>query len=162
MILAPIIRRKAHNNNVEEIPEEISRPIAGFRAAFVFDVGQTDGTELPRIGVVQGYPSDYTDRLRRFASEQNIAVEHSEEIAPARGTSYGGRIAFLPGRSSAEDFSTLAHELAHELLHRGEREQKRHSGDSSIETSSRPALGKMWQATRRVHFFKRTRRSDES
>ena len=120
MILAPIVRRKAQNNN-EEVPEEISRPIAGFRAAFVFDVSQTDGKELPQIGIVQGDPSGHTDRLRRFASEQNIAVEYSEEIAPARGTSYGGRIAILPGQSPAEEFSTLAHELAHELLHRDER-----------------------------------------
>jgi antirestriction protein ArdC len=120
MILAPIVRRKAQNSE-EEVAEEISRPIAGFRAAFVFDVSQTDGKELPQIGVVEGDPSEYADRLRRFASAQSIAVEYSEEIAPARGTSYGGRIALLPGQSAAEEFSTLAHELAHELLHRGDR-----------------------------------------
>jgi hypothetical protein len=35
MILAPTVRHKAQND--QELPEEISRPIAGFRAAFVFD-----------------------------------------------------------------------------------------------------------------------------
>jgi len=119
MILAPILRRKSQNDDEER--EEISRPIAGFRAAFVFDISQTDGMELPQIGVVAGDPSEYADRLRRFASAQGIAIEYSEEIAPARGTSYGGRIAILPRQSAAEEFSTLAHELAHELLHRGER-----------------------------------------
>jgi antirestriction protein ArdC len=119
MILAPIVHRKAQKD--EEEAEEISRSIAGFRAAFVFDISQTDGEDLPQIGAVTGDPSDYTDRLRRFASEQNIAVEYSAEIAPARGTSYGGRIALLPGQSPAEEFSTFAHELAHELLHRGDR-----------------------------------------
>jgi len=119
MILAPMVRRKAQNE--EQVPEGISRSIVGFRAAFVFDVSQTDGNELPQIGVVQGDPSDYADRLRRFATTQGIAVEYSGEIAPARGTSYGRRIAILPGQSPAEEFSTLAHELAHELLHRGER-----------------------------------------
>jgi antirestriction protein ArdC len=119
MILAPIVRRKAQNGDEER--EEISRPIAGFRAAFVFDISQTDGKDLPQIGVVRGDPREYADRLRRFASAQGIGVEHSEEIAPARGISYGGRIALLPGQSAAEEFSTLAHELAHELLHRGDR-----------------------------------------
>jgi len=38
MILAPIIRRKVLNDDEER--EEISRPIAGFRAAFVFDISQ--------------------------------------------------------------------------------------------------------------------------
>lgn len=118
MILAPIVRRKPKD---EETADEVSRTIAGFRAAYVFDISQTDGTDLPQIGVVQGEPHDCTDRLRQFAAAQNIVVEYSNEIAPARGTSLGGRIALLPGQSAAEEFSTLAHELAHELLHRGDR-----------------------------------------
>jgi antirestriction protein ArdC len=119
MILAPIVRRKAQND--EEVPEEVSRPIAGFRAAFVFDISQTDGKELPQIGTVQGDPREHTERLRSFALAQAIIVEYSEEIAPARGMSSGGKITVLPGQSPAEEFSTLAHELAHELLHRGDR-----------------------------------------
>ena len=118
MILAPIVRRKADK---DEEREETSRTVAGFRAAYVFDVSQTDGKELPQIGTVEGDPCQYGAKLRSFASTQGIAVEYSEAIAPARGTSFGGRIALLPGQSAAEEFSTLSHELAHELLHRGDR-----------------------------------------
>ena len=35
--------------------------------------------------------------------------------------SYGGRIVLLPGQTKAEEFSTLVHETAHELLHKAER-----------------------------------------
>ena len=35
--------------------------------------------------------------------------------------SYGGRIAIFPVRSKAEEFSTLVHETAHEMLHKAER-----------------------------------------
>jgi hypothetical protein len=87
----------------------------------VFDVSQTDGKELPQIAIVQGDPCQYGERLRTFAHAQGISVEYSAEIAPARGTSSGGRITLLPGQLPAEEFSTLAHELAHELLHRGDR-----------------------------------------
>jgi antirestriction protein ArdC len=118
VILAPIVRRKPQNSDDDD--RESSR-IAGFRAAYVFDISQTDGKELPQIGLVEGDPCAYSDRLRRFAAEQGISIEYSEDIAPARGTSYGGRVAILPGQFPAEEFSTLAHELAHELLHRGER-----------------------------------------
>lgn len=118
MILAPIVRRKTED--VAE-PEETSRPILGFRAAYVFDISQTDGKELPQIGVVEGDPCDCGDKLRRFASARGISVEYSTGIAPARGMSCGGRITLLPGQAPAEEFSTLAHELAHELLHRGDR-----------------------------------------
>jgi antirestriction protein ArdC len=119
MIFVPIVRGKAQND--DEDREQISRPVAGFRPAFVFDISQTDGKELPQIGVVAGDPSLHAERLRRFASAEGIAVEYSRQIAPARGTSFGGRVAILPGQSAAEEFSTLAHELAHELLHRGDR-----------------------------------------
>ena len=87
----------------------------------MFDVSQTDGQELPHIGTVHGEPCEYRERLRFFADAQGISVEYSSEIAPARGTSSGGHIKLLPGQSEAEEFSTLAHELAHELLHRGDR-----------------------------------------
>jgi antirestriction protein ArdC len=121
LILATIVRRKAENSDDDE--KESSR-IAGFRTAYVFDVSQTDGQDLPTIGLVHGDPCEYRDGLRKFAAAQNIAIEYSEDIVPARGTSYGGRIALLPGQSPAEEFSTLVHELAHELLHRGDRRQQ--------------------------------------
>ena len=121
LILAPIVRRKTENS---EADEKESSHIAGFRAAYVFDVSQTDGQELPQIGVMHGDPCEYGAGLRGFADAQNIAIEYSHDIAPARGTSYGGRIALLPGQSPAEEFSTLVHELAHELLHRGDRREQ--------------------------------------
>jgi len=118
LILAPIVRRKADS---EDETEEQRAAVAGFRAAYVFDVSQTDGKELPQIGIVEGDPHEYGERLRAFAGSQGIAVEYSDTIAPARGMSSGGKVTLLPGQSSAEEFSTLAHELAHELLHRGDR-----------------------------------------
>jgi hypothetical protein len=119
MILAPIVRRKGEKDVDEQ--EEISRPTAGFRAAFVFDISQTDGKELPQIGMVDGNPQRYGDQLRQFASSQDISVEYSADIAPACGMSCGGHIKLLPGQSPAEEFATLAHEIAHELLHRDDR-----------------------------------------
>jgi antirestriction protein ArdC len=74
VILAPIVRRKAEN---DEDHEEASASVAGFRAAYVFDVSQTDGQELPHIGIVQGQPREYRERLRAFAEAQGISVEYS-------------------------------------------------------------------------------------
>ena len=87
----------------------------------MFDIGQTDGQPLPEIGSVNGDPREYRERLAKFVAEQGIALEYSEEIAPARGTSSGGKITLLPGQSPAEEFATLAHEMAHEIMHRDER-----------------------------------------
>ena len=106
----------AEQNETDE-----SSTAVGFRAAYVFDISQTDGQELPEIGSVNGDPREYRERLEKFVAEQTIALEYSDEIAPARGTSAGGKITLLPGQSPAEEFATLAHELAHEMMHRDER-----------------------------------------
>lgn len=118
VILAPVLRRKEERN--EELTESTSA-VAGFRPAYVFDIAQTDGKELPTIGTVQGDPKDCTVRLQAFAKSQGISLEYSDQIAPTRGVSYGGKVVLLLGQTPAEEFSTLTHELAHELLHRGER-----------------------------------------
>jgi antirestriction protein ArdC len=119
MILAPIVRRKNESAKQDETDE--SSTAVGFRAAHVFDISQTEGQELPTIGSVKGEPREYRERLTKFVTEQGIALEYSEDIAPARGTSAGSKITLLPGQSPAEEFATLAHELAHEMMHRDER-----------------------------------------
>ena len=119
LILAPIIRRKSENG-AETEPDESSVAVA-FRAAYVFDVSQTDGQPLPEIDSVNGDPREYRERLAKFIAEQGIALGYSEEIAPARGMSEGGKITLLPDQSPAEEFATLAHEVAHEMMHRDER-----------------------------------------
>jgi antirestriction protein ArdC len=62
MILAPIIRKKTENNG-EAQPDESSVAVA-FRAAYVFDISQTDGQPLPEIGSVNGDPREYRERGR--------------------------------------------------------------------------------------------------
>jgi antirestriction protein ArdC len=111
LILAPIVRRK--NESAEQNETDESSTAVGFRAAYVFDISQTDGQELPEIGSVSGDPSGYRARLGNFVTEQGITLEYSQDIAPARGTSAGGKITLLPGQSPAEEFATLVHEVAH-------------------------------------------------
>lgn len=119
LILAPIIRKKAENNDETE-PDESSVAV-GFRAAYVFDISQTDGQPLPEIASVNGDPLGYRERLVKFIADQAIALVYSKEIAPARGTSEGRKITLLPGQSPAEEFATLTHEVAHEIMHRDQR-----------------------------------------
>ena len=123
-ILAPVIgvRRKKDEEAEKDIRTQNQAVLVGFRSAYVFDVSQTEGTELPEFSErVSGNAGDYRDRLVDFVIAQGIALEFKESIGPALGMSYGGKIALLPGQSSAEEFSTLVHELAHEMLHKAER-----------------------------------------
>jgi hypothetical protein len=122
-ILAPMIGFRRREDAAEQEQEtKHQRVLIGFRVVHVFDVSQTEGVELPEFEhSITGEVGAYRDRLSDFLAQQNIELEFNERIAPALGVSYGGKIALLPGQSKAEEFVTLIHETAHELLHRAER-----------------------------------------
>jgi hypothetical protein len=123
-ILAPVIgvRRKKDSDAEKDIRTQNQGVLIGFRSAYVFDVSQTDGADLPELSErVKGNVGQYRERLLDFIAAQGIRLEFKEDIAPALGMSYGGRIAILPGQCAAEEFSTLVHELAHEMLHKADR-----------------------------------------
>jgi hypothetical protein len=124
-ILAPMIGYRRKKDDAEQDRDASAKPqpmLIGFRAVYVFDVAQTEGKELPEFGHnITGEVGVHLDRLIAFLAQQNIALEFNEKIAPALGVSYGGKIALLPGQSKAEEFTTLVHETAHELLHKAER-----------------------------------------
>ena len=122
-ILAPIVgvRRKKGDEAEKDITKQNERVLLGFRNAYVFDVSQTNGVDLPTMHEVNGDPGKNIDRLAAFLKGKGIQLVYNEKIAPALGMSYGGRIAILPGQSKAEEFSTLVHETAHEMLHKAER-----------------------------------------
>jgi type IV secretory pathway TrbD component len=121
-ILAPMIgkNRKKREQENEETDSNTSA-LLGFRRVYVWDEAQTEGAPLPTLGETTGEVGEYHDRLREFVSSRGIALEYSEDIAPALGISYGGRIALLPGQTKAEEFAALVHETAHEFLHKAER-----------------------------------------
>jgi antirestriction protein ArdC len=122
-IIAPIvgITRKRDEDAEKDITKQNTRVLVGFRNAYVFDVEQTEGPELPAMRQMNGTVGENRDRLISFINAQGVELVFTEKIAPALGISYGGRIAILPGQSEAEEFSTLVHELAHEMLHKAER-----------------------------------------
>jgi N-terminal domain of anti-restriction factor ArdC len=130
LILAPMVGYRSPAQN--EIPPHMEadnaadarkaeQRLIGFRAVYVFDISQTEGKELPTLSEVQGDVSGFRERLFKFVESQNVELSFSESIAPAKGLSHGGKITLLPGMQAAEEFSTLVHEIAHEMLHRGDR-----------------------------------------
>lgn len=122
-ILAPIVgvRRKKDDEAYKDTTKQNECMLLGFRNAYIFDISQTEGVELPNLHEVSGDPGENIEWLAAFVKSRGIQLVYNEKIAPALGMSYGGRIALLPGQSKAEEFSTLVHETAHELLHRAER-----------------------------------------
>jgi hypothetical protein len=129
VILAPMVghRKQAKDAVATEIQssnaadERKREPqLYGFRAVYVFDVSQTEGKELPSLTDVEGDVTGFKERLIEYIESQGIKLSYSEKVAPAKGLSSGKRITLLTGMQPAEEFSTLVHEMAHEMLHRSE------------------------------------------
>jgi hypothetical protein len=124
MILATMItkcRQKPEANLPPEESDERKPVLRGFRNVYVWDEAQTEGAALPTLGETTGEVGGYLDRLREFVLARDIQLEYREDIRPALGISYGGRIALLPGQSQAEEFTALVHETTHEFLHHAQR-----------------------------------------
>ena len=114
-IMAPIVGRRETESDGDN-----ARAIVGFRAAYVFDVEQTDGEPLAEPGEATGDPGPKTALLKTAILGQGIALEAVDDLDGALGTSSGGCIRLLNGLSPATEFTTLVHEYAHELLHRAD------------------------------------------
>lgn len=91
-----------------------------FRVVYVFDVTQTDGEPLPEFAKVSGDPGDYSERLKGLVRQLSIELQYQDDLGGAMGKSAGGVICIKSGLHPAEEFQVLAHELAHEMLHKGE------------------------------------------
>ena len=119
-IMAPILwRRKiTHSEDEEDGSEREEETALAFKTAYVFDISQTDGKPLPEFARVKGEPGIYTERLRQYVTSKGIVLEYSDTIGSAEGVSAGGLIKLRKGLSTAEEFSVLAHEAAHEIMHK--------------------------------------------
>lgn len=127
LILAPCVRRplqKAELASTDpDLPDEHAESnavdvVVGFHGVRVFDISQTEGAPVAEFARVAGNPGPYAERLKAFVAGRGIALEYSRRIAPAYGACSGSNIVLLPDLSPAEQLSTLAHELGHQLLHR--------------------------------------------
>jgi len=103
IIVAPLVLRK-ENDSEDESRTDIAE-VNGFKCVYVFDISQTDGSDLPKPASVTGDPSDHIGKL-----------EYSDDLW-AEGCSSGGKIVIHTGLTPARDFAVKAHELAHEFLH---------------------------------------------
>lgn len=91
--------------------------LVGFKVVHVFDLSQTEGEELPEFASVRGTPGERAEALKQLVTDRGITLEYSDRMGAALGTSSGGHIRLRIGLTPAEEFATLAHEFAHELLH---------------------------------------------
>jgi antirestriction protein ArdC len=115
-ILAPMTGRRVRSGDDEEC-----RPIVFFRPVAVFDVAQTDGEPLPVVcrNLHGGDPTSAFARLEARAGALGYVVVSTELPGGTNGDCAFAlrRIRVECRNEPAQQVKTLAHELAHALLH---------------------------------------------
>ncbi len=123
-ILAPMIGKRKDGDTPakpDTVDEGKSKVVYGFRVVYVYDVTQTDGKPLPDFAEIQGDPGKYQLAIVTLIESLGIEFAYADHLGGANGVSLDGRIEVVQSLPPAQKFSTSVHELAHELLHRGDR-----------------------------------------
>jgi len=120
-ILAPVVKKR---QEPEDGQEGTSQRLCGFRVAYVFDVAQTAGKPPPSAPQAQGDPGANLEGIKALYAQKAIALEYKDNLDGAEGLSAKGTVYVLDGLEPAREFAVLVHELAHELLHVGERRKQ--------------------------------------
>lgn len=122
MILAPCFRRAGEDGEAQQ------KKLVGFRAAYVYDIADTAGSDEHLPVLVKGLPGNGTEEREAYERlKALVSVKH--EIREAEGTaakgSYDpdtGRISVRADMEYMQKIKTLLHEYAHAVdfsLHPG-------------------------------------------
>ena len=125
--LDPVTGEIMLDKNGMPITEEVEIKIPAFRVVPVFDVSQTDGKELPDIGVneLSGSVEDYEDFMQALTEVSPVPITYEDIDGEAKGYFHATdhRIAIQEGMSQSQTVKTAIHEVAHAKLHDREQNQ---------------------------------------
>ena len=135
-ILAPLQRKRERENEKGE--SETFYAVAGFKTVSVFDISQTEGDDLPEIrSCLLGDDGGLSKHLLAFSNNNHVPVYFEPSLEGANGTCHFRqgkpvKITVDPLLPRLHQAKTLAHEIAHSLLH-GADQYRGHSQKSLIE-----------------------------
>ena len=123
--IEPYTHMKVLDSNGDPVKEvvEVERP--AFRVATVFDVSQTDGKELPTLGVdeLSGQVNNFSMFFEALKQTSPVPVEFEDIKGGAKGYYHvqEQRIAIQEGMSETQTIKTAIHEITHATLHSAEK-----------------------------------------
>lgn len=152
-IIAPIPRQiEIEKEKINPKTGEIERDIDGkpvkeksqinrmtFRVTYVFDVAQTDGRELPKLGVdeLMGAVDRYPVLLKAVSSCCPVPISYETINNGAKGYYHRteNRIVVQEGMSEVQTLKTLIHEMAHQKLHSVKEEDSQEPKEKKTKSS---------------------------
>ena len=123
----PVTNEPVLDRDGMPVMEEVEIKIPAFRVVTVFDYSQTDGKELPGLGVseLHGDVERYRDFMEALERVSPVPIRYEEMEGDRKGyfIDLSRPIAIKEGMSEAQTAKTGVHEVAHAKLHTREAEQ---------------------------------------
>ena len=123
----PVTNEPVLDRDGMPVMEEVEIKIPAFRVVTVFDYSQTDGKELPGLGVSELYGDveRYRDFMEALERVSPVPIRYEEMEGDRKGyfIDLSRPIAIKEGMSEAQTAKTGVHEVAHAKLHAREAEQ---------------------------------------
>ena len=124
----PVTNEPVLDRDGMPVMEEVEIKIPAFRVVTVFDYSQTDGKELPGLGVneLHGDVERYRDFMEALERVSPVPIRYEEMEGDRKGyfIDLSRPIAIKEGMSEAQTAKTGVHEVAHAKLHAREIEHE--------------------------------------
>ena len=124
----PVTNEPVLDRDGMPVVEEVEIKIPAFRVVTVFDYSQTDGKELPGLGVneLHGDVERYQDFMEALSRVSPVPIRYEEMEGDRKGyfIDLSRPIAIKEGMSEAQTAKTGVHEVAHAKLHAREIEHE--------------------------------------
>lgn len=141
-IFAPVIKKEIDLETRElVIDEKTGKPkeyVAGYMPAYVFDISQTEGKELPSVvGKLEGEVKDF-EKLKDAlinAAPVSVCFEIIAGMANGYFSTTENRIVVEESLSDMHKVKTLVHEISHSMLH-GEGSDEKACSMKEVEAES--------------------------
>ena len=108
-------------NDNKQLEETHEVTVQYFKPAYVFDVSQTDGKPVPKLGVdeLTGKVGNYPEVFDAVCAAAPVDISFEEIKSGAKGyySSEEKRIVINHGMSDLQTIKTAIHETAHAMLH---------------------------------------------
>ncbi len=134
----PITQKPVIGEDGRPETEEREVVIPAYKIVSVFDVSQTEGKEIPTLGIneLTGDIKDYDTFFKALCMSCPVQVSFEKISTNAKGyfSHAENRIAVKEGMSQMQIVKTTLHEMAHQKLHSGQEQQDRSTKEIEAES----------------------------
>lgn len=128
-----------YDKDGEPVKDTVEMKLTGFKVTTTFDISQTEGKDLPSLGVseLKGSVENFQAFMDAIKSVCPVPIGFEDIKSGAKGYYHteDKRIAIQSGMSELQTLKTALHEMSHQILH-ADKDNKQSKSSKEVEAES--------------------------